>query len=331
MKILIREGSAAKNFEALIPLLPDHAKNLMFCSDDKHPDDLIVGHINQLVARALKKGFDLFDVLLAACINPVRHYNLDVGTLKVGDPADFIIVENLETFEVKETYIDGVLVAKNNKTFIESIKTDVINNFDTNLKNSNDFHIAPQAEKINVIKAIDGEIVTESFITKSLVQNNNVVSNIENDVLKMSVVNRYQNSPPSIAFINNFNLKKGAIASCVGHDSHNIIAVGVDDRSICKAVNLIIENKGGISAVSDNDVLVLPLPVAGIMTNEDGYEVAHNYARIDAFVKDRLGCTLTAPFMTLSFMALLVIPQLKLSDKGLFDGKSFGFTDLFIS
>ncbi len=330
MKILIREGSAAKNFNALIDLLPDHAENMMFCSDDKHPDDLIVGHINQLVIRALKKGCDLFDVLLAACINPVRHYNLDVGTLHQGDPADFIVVENLESFTVKETYIDGVLVAKNGETKIGSIAVPVINNFNTDLKKINDFHLPPISNQINVIEAINGEIVTRSFSAPAFIINDNTVSNIEKDILKITVVNRYQNSPPAIAFINKFNLKKGAIASCVGHDSHNIIAVGVDDHLICKAVNLIIKNKGGISAVSNNDDFVLPLHVAGIMTNEDGYEVAQKYAEIDAYVREYLGSTLTAPFMTLSFMALLVIPQLKLSDKGLFDGKSFNFTDLFI-
>ncbi len=330
MKILIREGSAAKNFNALIGLLPDHAENMMFCSDDKHPDDLIEGHINQLVQRALEKGCDLFDVLLAACINPVRHYNLNVGTLRLGDPADFIVVKNIKTFEVDKTFINGNLVAQNGQTKIESIPAPVINNFDTDLKNPSDFQIQAKWDQINVIEAINGEIVTRSFSAPALIENGNIVSNIEKDILKMTVVNRYQNTPPAIAFINNFNLKNGAIASCVGHDSHNIIAVGIDDDAILEAVNMIIENKGGISAVSSETKFVLPLPVAGIMTNEDGYAIAHKYAEIDAFVKNNLGSTLTAPFMTLSFMALLVIPQLKLSDKGLFDGKSFSFTNLFI-
>ncbi len=330
MKILIREGSAAKNFNALIDLLPKHAENMMFCSDDKHPDDLIVGHINQLVQRALKNGCDLFDVLQAACINPVRHYNLNVGTLQLGDPADFIIVKNLETFKVEETYIDGSLVAKNGKTKIQSIPVSVINNFNTNLKVATDFRLPALSDKINVIEAINGEIVTRSFSAPASIVDGNAVSNIEKDILKLTVVNRYQNLAPAIAFIKNFNLKKGAIASCVGHDSHNIIAVGVDDDSICKAINLIIKNKGGISAVSNEKQFILPLPVAGIMTNEDGYEVAQKYAKINAYVKENLACKLTAPFMTLSFMALLVIPQLKLSDKGLFDGNRFSFTDLFI-
>ena len=329
MKILIREGSAAKNFEALIDLLPKHADRMMFCSDDKHPDDLIEGHINQLAARAVAKGCNVFDVLQAACINPVEHYNLDVGQMKVGDDADFILVYDLKDFKVKATYINGELVSENGKSFFKSVDTEIINNFFTDKKAPTDFQIEAKSDQIQVIKAIDGEIVTESFLATTKIENGFAISDLENDNLKMTVVNRYQNQTPAIAFINNFNLKKGAIASCVGHDSHNIIAVGTDDESLCRAVNLIIENQGGISAVSEEEEKVLPLPIAGIMTNADGYKTAKAYSEIDLFVKNKLGCTLTAPFMTLSFMALLVIPQLKLSDKGLFDGKEFKFIQVF--
>ena len=342
MKILIREGSAAKNFEALIPLLSNYADQIMFCSDDKHPDDLIEGHINQLVVRALAKGCDFFDVLKVACINPVEHYGLEVGQLKINDAADFILVEDLKKIKVKATYIDGELVAKGGDSFIETIPTSIINKFFTSKKTPQDFQMALAGsgsplgvrgeleQKIQVIKAIDGEIVTESFVAKAKIENGFAVADEENDILKITVVNRYHDALPACAFIHNFNLKSGAIASCVGHDSHNIIAVGTTDELICEAVNLIIENKGGISAVSENESQVLPLPIAGIMTNADGREVAKQYSAIDAFVKDELKCTLTAPFMTLSFMALLVIPQLKLSDKGLFDGKTFQFTDVFV-
>ncbi|MFT6320148.1 MAG: adenine deaminase [Granulosicoccus sp.] len=330
MKILIREGSAAKNFEALIDLLPKHADRMMFCSDDKHPDDLIEGHINQLAARAVAKGCNIFDVLQAACINPVEHYNLEVGQMKVGGDADFILVHDLENFKVKATYINGELVSEDGKSFFDSVETEIINNFFTDKKSPTDFQLEAKSDQIQVIKAIDGEIVTKSFLAKTKTKNGLAISDVENDNLKMTVVNRYQNQTPAIAFINNFNLKKGAIASCVGHDSHNIIAVGTDDESLCRAVNLIIENQGGISAVSAEEEKVLPLPIAGIMTNADGYETAKAYAEIDFFVKDKLGCTLTAPFMTLSFMALLVIPQLKLSDQGLFDGKEFKFIQVFV-
>jgi len=330
MKVIIREGSAAKNFEALISLLPKYSDNMMFCSDDKHPDDLAVGHINQLAARAIAKGCDIFDVLKVACINPVEHYNLDVGQLKVGDVADFILVENLKDFKVKSTYINGELVAQNGKSFIEQVPIPIANNFNTSKKNQADFQVSATANNIQVIKAIDGEIVTESFTANAKIENGLANSDTEKDVLKMTVVNRYEDAIPSCAFINGFNIKEGAIASCVGHDSHNIIAVGTDDELLCRAVNLIIENKGGISAVSKNEEQVLPLPIAGIMSNADGYQVGEQYSTIDQFVKKELGCTLTAPFMTLSFMALLVIPELKLSDKGLFNGKEFKFTNLFV-
>ncbi|HHS95218.1 MAG TPA: adenine deaminase, partial [Phaeodactylibacter sp.] len=327
--ILIREGSAAKNFDALIDLLPKYPERIMFCSDDKHPDDLILGHINQLAARARAKGCELFDVLRAACLHPVLHYGLDVGLLREGDPADFIIVDDLRSFKVKATYINGQLVAKKGSSLIPSVAANTINNFRASLKSVQDFALSPLSEKIKVIRAIDGELITESFAAKALVQNGNTVSDTGRDILKMCVVNRYEDVAPAIAFIQGFGLESGAIASCVAHDSHNIIAVGTDDESLCRAVNLIIENKGGVSAVGREKDLVLPLPVAGIMTTEDGYEVAKKYARIDAFVKKHLHSPLRAPFMTLSFMALLVIPQLKLSDKGLFDGNTFAFVDLF--
>lgn len=329
MKVLIREGSAAKNFEALIKLLPQYPDSVMFCSDDKHPDDLILGHINQLVGRALKKGCDLFDVLKVACINPVEHYGLDVGQLRVGESADFILTEDLENFKIKATYINGNLVAEHGKTLITSVKSEQPNNFNTALKKPEEFQLNAKGDKIRVIQAIDGEIVTKSFVASAKIENSDAGSDIENDNLKITVVNRYQNVAPALAFINGFQLNKGAIASCVGHDSHNIIAVGTDNESLCKAVNLIIKNKGGISAVSEKEEKVLPLPIAGILCNTDGYKVAQQYSEIDAFVKNELGCQLTSPFMTLSFMALLVIPELKLSDKGLFDGKAFKFVDLF--
>ena len=331
MKILIREGSAAKNFDALIDLLPQYPNDMMFCSDDKHPDDLVVGHINQLVSRALSRGCDLYDILQAACINPVEHYGLDVGLLRVGDPADFIQVEDLINFKVLATYIDGKMVAENGKSKILYFEAPIINNFNTSPKEVSEFHCTPKGTQLQVIKAIDGEIVTESFFASAKIEEGNTVSDLNQDVLKLCVVNRYSNQPPAIAFIHNFKLTQGAIASCVGHDSHNIIAVGCDDASICKAVNLIIEQKGGISAVSTSKQKVLPLPVAGIMSNEKGEKVAKEYSLIDQMTKEQLGCTLSAPFMTLSFMALLVIPQLKLSDKGLFDGQSFDFTELFTS
>ena len=329
MKILIREGSAAKNFEALIDLLPEHYNNMMFCSDDKHPDDLLLGHINQLCERAVAKGMDIFKVLQAACVNPVKHYNLEVGLLQVGDPADFILVDNLKEFNVLETYINGELVAKNGKSFVKSVPFEVLNNFNTDIKKVADFRLASSSKKIRVIEALDGELVTNQIAADSLIVDGNLVSNTATDVLKMTVVNRYKNETPSIAFIKNFGIKEGAIASSVGHDSHNIIAIGVSDEAICKAVNLIIENKGGVCAVTKTTEKVVALPVAGIMSDQPAEIIGNAYAALDAMAKE-MGSTLRAPYMSLSFMALLVIPSLKLSDKGLFDGNAFKFTSLEI-
>ena len=327
MKVLIREGSAAKNFEALIALLPEHFENMMFCSDDKHPDDLLLGHINQLCERAVAKGIDIFKVLQAACVNPVKHYNLEVGLLQKGDPADFILVDNLEKFKVLETYINGALVAKNGESFVKSVDFEVLNNFNTDKKKVVDFRFESSVNKIRVIEALDGELVTNKMEASSLIVDGNLVSNTETDVLKMTVVNRYKNAKPSLAFIKNFGLKEGAIASSVGHDSHNIIAIGVSDEAICKAVNLIIENSGGICAVNAFEEKIISLPVAGIMSDLSAQEIGKSYAELDQMAKE-MGSKLRAPYMSLSFMALLVIPSLKLSDKGLFDGNSFQFTSL---
>lgn len=330
MKIIIREGSAAKNFEALIDLLNDYADMMMFCSDDKHPDSLAVGHINQLCARAVAKGIDVFKVLKAACLNPVVHYKMKVGLLQIGDAADFIVATDLKEFNILQTYINGKLVAEKGKSFIESVSVKPINQFDCSAITQEQLNIVQQdylsvEGKIPVIEALDGQLITNKLMLPATVVNGNLVSNVEHDVLKMVVVNRYHNAPIAKCFIKNFGLKHGAMASSVAHDSHNIVAVGVDDESLAKAINLVIKEKGGVSAVSKSKEMVLGLPVAGLMSADDGYKVADAYTAIDVMTKDDLGSTLKAPFMTLSFMALLVIPYLKLSDKGLFDGEKFEF------
>ncbi len=327
MKVLIREGSAAKNFEALIDLLPDNFENMMFCSDDKHPDDLIVGHINLLCARAVAKGFDLFKILQMACVNPVKHYNMNIGLLQKNDAADFIVVEDLTHFKVLQTYIDGELVAENGQSFVKHVAFEKPNNFNTSKKQIIEFDISSSASKIRVIEALEGQLITNEIHKKPKIENGKLVSDTENDILKMAVVNRYENAPPAIAFIKNFGLKKGAIASSVAHDCHNIVVVGTSDEEILSAVNLLIANTGGICAVNGNDKKYLALPVAGIMSDQNGWEAGRLYQEIDAMAKE-LGSGLKAPFMTLSFMALLVIPDLKLSDKGLFSGNSFSFVDL---
>jgi adenine deaminase len=325
MKILIREGSAAKNFDALIDLMHEHSDMMMFCSDDKHPDSLAEGHINKLCARAVKYGIDIFKVLKAACINPVEHYKMDVGLLKEKDAADFIVVKDLVDFEVVQTFINGMLVAENGQSFIKTTPATVINQFDCTEKLTHDFEIVFKGEEnIHVIEALDGQLITNKLLVAPKVVDHKIVADVENDILKIVVVNRYKNAPIAKSFIKNIGIKKGALASSVAHDSHNIVAVGVDDESICKAVNAIIQSGGGVSAVDEHQIKLLKLPVAGLMSNEDGYVVADAYTEIDRFSKKELGSHLNAPFMTLSFMALLVIPHLKISDLGLFDGDSFG-------
>ena len=330
MKILIREGSAAKNFEAIVDLLSQYYKDIMFCSDDKHPDDLLIGHINQLCARAVAKGIDIFKILQAACINPVKHYNLDVGLLQVGHNADCIVVQDLKDFKTLKTYVNGVLVYNNGTSLIETVAFKNLNNFNCKRKTVADFKIASSAKRIRVIEALEGQLVTNEIIENANLVDGYLVSNTDTDVLKMAVINRYQDKKPALAFIKNFGLKEGAIASSVGHDSHNIIVVGVTDEAICKAVNLIIENKGGICAVSNTKEAIVKLPIAGIMSDKPCAVIGKQYQTLDAMAKT-MGCTLNAPYMSLSFMALLVIPSLKLSDKGLFSGSSFTFTNLEIN
>ncbi|MBO9618684.1 MAG: adenine deaminase [Niabella sp.] len=323
MKILIREGSAAKNFEALIDLLNDYPDDIMFCSDDKHPDSLAAGHINQLCARAVAKGISVFKVLKAACINPVLHYKLDVGLFEEGAAADFIVVKDLNHFEVLQTFINGTLVAEQGKTLIAPVAASIINNFNCAPRTPDFFALPSDGSKtIPVIEALDGQLITHQLLLEPKVVDGFYVSDVERDILKMVVVNRYTDAKVAGAFVRNFGIKQGAIASSVAHDSHNIIAVGVDDESISRAVNKLIAAKGGVSAVAGAEEQLIPLPVAGLMSNANGYEVAAAYTQIDAMAK-KIGSGLAAPFMTLSFMALLVIPDLKLSDKGLFDGRRF--------
>ncbi|SEA23546.1 Adenine deaminase [Arachidicoccus rhizosphaerae] len=335
MKILIREGSAAKNFEALIDLLNDHEDEMMFCSDDKHPDSLVEGHIDRLCARAVQKGVDIFKVVKAACINPVFHYKLEVGLLRVNEPADFILVNNLKDFKVLKTFIDGQLVAENGQTNIAGVSEKALNNFAVkeiklkDLRLEKDTHLLDDEGQLPVIEAYDGQLITGKVLWAPKEDPKDPdawVSDPQSDILKIVVVNRYHEAKPAMAFIKGFGIKKGAIASTVAHDSHNIVAVGVHDQDIMEAINVLVKEKGGISISEQGKTQVLPLPVAGLMSNQDGFEVAKNYGALDNMAK-KLQSSLSAPYMTLSFMALLVIPALKLSDKGLFDGERFEFVN----
>ena len=328
MKILIREGSAAKNFDALIPLMATHPDRLMFCSDDKHPDELDDVHIDVLVRKAIALGYDVMDVLKAASLNAIKHYNLNVGLLQLGDDADFIVVDDIRHPVAKQTYIRGLLVAENGVSNIHYKETETPNIFNAEFIQADDIFLPDMGKKIKVVACQDGQLITKSFVADPKVEKGGIVSDVERDILKIVVVNRYRPSKPAVAFIKGFGLKRGALASSVAHDSHNIVAVGATDRDILHAVNLLIEHTGGVTAYCGTEMVAVPLPVAGLMSNEDGYEVAQAYQNADALAK-RLGSTLYAPFMTLAFMALLVIPELKISDQGLFDVSKFGLTSVY--
>jgi adenine deaminase len=332
MKIQIREGSAARNYAALAPLLKSHPQDCMFCCDDLHPDLLVRHHIDAHVRRALALGVNRFDALACATVNPVKHYGLAVGLLRAGDPADFIVVDGWKNFRVQRTYLAGRLVAANGRSRLPRLRARVVNKFRARARAAGDFAVtsAPAGKRaeINVIEAFNGQLITRQLRLRAKIGAGHVVADPARDLLKIAVVNRYAAAAPvAVGFIRGFGLKAGALASSVAHDSHNIVAVGVDDASLAAAVNLVIHHRGGISAVGRGRRAILPLPIAGLMSAADGYAVARNYTRLDALAK-KLGSKFDAPFMTLAFMALLVIPDLKLSDRGLFSGAKWRFTPL---
>lgn len=326
-EILIREGSAARNFDALWPLIALHPDRVMFCTDDMHPDSLLTGHINKVVRDAVALGVPPLDALQAACVNPVKHYGLGVGLLQAGDPADFVEVDDLAGFSVRRTVIDGVLVAQDGQTLLPRSFAHTVNRFQARPMQASDFAVPASPGLLQVIEALEGQLITRRRAVEPHLCDGLTVTDTARDILKIAVVNRYRAAPIALGFIHGFGLTRGAIASTVAHDSHNIIAVGVTDDALCRAVNSVIAHRGGLAVADDHAESVLPLPVAGLMSNDDGFAVARDYAALDRQAKT-LGTPLAAPFMTLSFMALLVIPALKMSDLGLFDGETFTFTPL---
>jgi len=339
MKILIREGSSARNFETLYLLIDEYPESVMLCTDDSHPDTLIYeGHIDKLIQRGQEKGLDIYNLIQAAVINPVEHYGLNVGMLREGDSADFIIVDDLKSFNVLSTFIDGNCVYDNGNVLFPMEKIPAKNVFNRSKISIEDVKlVVPPAEKnreqmrkIRVIVAQDGELITGKEPALPKIENGNLVSDPDRDISKLVVLSRYRNDPVQIGFIKNIGLKKGAIASSIAHDSHNIIAVGVTDKDIVEAVNRLVENRGGIVVGTTEHLLDLPLEVSGLMSTRSGEEVASRYELLNAEAR-RLGTSLKSPFMTLAFMSLLVIPELKLGDKGLFDVTKFEFVELFVN
>ncbi len=329
MKLLIREGSAAKNLEELGPLVGEFPDACMLCSDDKHPDDLLRGYINTMVKALLLKGFNLFEVLRCASFNAAQHYKIDMGFLQPGDRADFIVLDNLSDFNILSVFIEGRVVCVKGECMIDGQGVDIVNKFNAVKRSPDDFVIKAEKGLIRVIEVYDGQIITGQSIKEAKIVDGRVVSDTDRDILKIVVVNRYIDAPAALGFVKNFGLKRGAIASSVAHDSHNLVAVGVEDLDIAKAINQVIIHKGGLALCDGDWVDILPLPIAGLMSNKGGAYTAEAYSRLDRGAK-QLGSTLTAPFMTLSFMSLLVIPELKIGDKGLFNGLSFDYVPLYV-
>ncbi len=326
MKVIIRSGSAADSLSELLPLLNEHPEMCMFCTDDQHPDSLQKGHLDRIVRQAISSGYSVMDVLRAATLNPALHYGLGVGLLQIGDPADFIEIDSLDSFQVLRTFARGNIIAEKGKYLLPVVFPEPINHFNTNPIATDDIVVRSTSERIRVIEAIDRQVFTGSGMA-SVEPGTTIEPDPSRDLLKLVVLNRYRHAAPAVAFVRKFGLKRGAIASSIAHDSHNIIAVGADDGSICRAINAIVDSRGGIAVATESILDILPLPVAGLMSTMTVAETAEGYQRLTAHAK-ALGSKLDAPFMTLSFMALTVIPDLKLSDRGLFDGKSFSFCGL---
>lgn len=329
MKIAIREGSAARNLEALRPLLDSHPDQVFLCTDDCHPDGLVAGHIDAVARRAIAAGHDPLAVLRAASLNPVRHYRLPIGLLRVGDRADFIEVESLESLRVVRTVIEGRVVAEHGRSLLAFAEAATPNRFDAAAPTAESFRIAARGPRVRVIVAHDGQLVTTEEHHAVDTTDGLVHPDPARDLLLITVANRYRTNAPALALVRGVGLARGAIASSVAHDSHNVVAVGADAESLARAVAAVFAARGGLAAVDGERVEVLPLPIAGLMSDRPGDEVAARYGVLDRLARE-LGSPLAAPFMTLSFLALLVIPALKLSDLGLFDGQRFEFVDLFV-
>ena len=327
MKILIREGSAARNLDNLKELYQKYPDKLMLCSDDLHPEMLVKGHINRLVGKLISEGYNVFDVVRSATVNPAVHYSMNLGLLRVGDKADFIIVDSLEKMNVFETWIDGVRVFENGKVNFSASSVVELNNFNSSKISISDIKVLTRGAKVKVIEVFDGELFTKNLIIP-VWKTPELCSDTEKDILKIVVKERYNDSPLTVGFIKGFGLNCGAFASSIAHDSHNIICVGVSDNDIVNAINTVVDMRGGLAVCNEDKISKHRLEIGGIMTSTSCCETAENYLKLNNQINE-MGCCLKAPFMTLSFMALLVIPELKIGDKGLFDVNAFSITELF--
>ena len=334
MKVIIREGGAARDYEQLNPLIAESPDMVMLCTDDCHPEDFVREHINAIVMRALADGYDLWDILQAACVNPQRHYHLDWGLLQQGDPATFIIVDTVGPhFKVQSTVIRGMEVYSYNSSSLamylqltasdyKGDHQDYPNNFVAAPITEDDifYNIKPGAAE-HIINATDGSLVTGHEVWRmgaSMFSDTHPWLEVE----KIVVYNRYQRgAKPMVGLIHGFGITNGAIAGSVAHDCHNIVAVGSNDGYIVRAINRVIEMGGGLVVVSADEENDIPLPIAGLMAPLTGHELAFRSMIMRQKVHD-IGCMMKDPFITMAFMALPVIPNLKLTDRHLMDTKN---------
>lgn len=331
LKLQIRHGSSVRPFESFIPLLARYPDRCMFCSDVKHPDDLLRDHINFIAATAYRKGISLYAIIQAASINPVQHYRLPLGLLQPGDPADFLLIDDLQTFRPREVWLRGQCVARDGRSFLPLGEPCVRNRFAAGLLQPEALRITASAGRAaHVIGVHDGQLVSTHLVEQPAVVNGFAVADTERDIVKLVVYNRYGGVSPAVALVKGFGLKRGALASSVAHDAHHIIAVGTTDDALAAAINEVVLCRGGL-AVADNNrkvLKVLPLPLAGLISTEPAEAVARAYSDCNAIAKI-LGTRLTSPFMTLSFLAQPGAPNLSLTDKGLFDGETLQQIPLF--
>lgn len=328
MIVQIREGSAAKDYNALAPLISEAPGQVMFCTDDCHPTDFVRGHLDRIVRRAIADGYDILDILTAACLTPVKHYSIPAGLLQPGDPADFIVLTDLTPhFRVIKTYIDGEKVFSSKGQFTanrmlersmlvqKNLVRSMINNFNAQPITCADIARTPRSKE-DIIVSSDGSLFTV-----------HERGPVDSSVQKLVVLDRYSaNAKPQVAYIKGFGITCGAVAQSIAHDCHNIVAVGSDDKELVRVINRVIEMKGGVAVSDGTDLEDLPLPIAGIISPLCGHELAFRCTLLDEVIK-RAGCQFHSPFITLAFMCLPVIPQLKLTDKGLFDSEKFQFVE----
>ena len=332
MKVIIREGSAAKDYQLLSPLITESPNMVMFCTDDCHPDDFVRGHINLIVKRALADGYDLWDVLQAACVNAQKHYNRNWGLLQVGDPATFITVDNISPhFRVETTVINGE-EAFNYNSNLPSHHDSQDHVLDFNFPNN--FVAAPitaadiafdikSGDTVHVIHASDGSLLTDHEEVK--VSGNPLFDSQYpwTEVQKIVVYNRYvPGAKPIVGLVRGFNVKSGAMAGSVAHDCHNIVAIGSNDEYLVRAINRIVEMRGGQVVVTPHEMLDIPLPIAGLMAPMGGHEIAFRTLCIQEKVRE-IGCQMKSPFITMAFMCLPVIPDIKITDRHLMDTRTF--------